>query len=133
MMDLARNFGNGPVLMQTIADNQGISRKYLHALLTLLKAKGLVRSVRGAGGGYVLARPPAKIKVREIVEVLEGTLAVSECSVDPSSCPRASHCVGSELWSEINQAIINILDKITVEDLIKSANKKERDNAMFHI
>ena len=72
MFELARGFGQDPLLMSTVAERQGLSRKYLHTLLTTLKTAGLVRSVRGAGGGFVLARPPAEIKLSEVITALEG-------------------------------------------------------------
>ena len=65
MFELARSFGGAPVLMSAVAERQDLSRKYLHALLTTLKSAGLVRSVRGAGGGFLLARPPAEIRISE--------------------------------------------------------------------
>ena len=79
MINLAQAPPGEPVLMGDIAQRQGFSRKYLHALLVTLKHAGLVRSVRGAQGGYVLARSPASIRAREVFEALEGKLALNHC------------------------------------------------------
>ena len=71
MLELGQRFGETPMLTSTLAQSQGLSRKYLHTLLTALKTAGLVDSFRGRGGGFALARPPAQIKLREEAAILE--------------------------------------------------------------
>jgi Rrf2 family transcriptional regulator, iron-sulfur cluster assembly transcription factor len=133
MLELALNYGGKPVLMRTIADNQGISRKYLHALLTSLKAAGLVRSIRGSGGGYLLARAPSNIRVDEVVRVLEGSLSLTDCVEDASTCKRSSCCVTIDLWRELSAAIQNLLAGVTIQDLVTRQSEKASQALTYHI
>jgi len=119
MIELAQAFDSGqePVMMGDIAERQEISRKYLHALLTSLKHAGLVRSTRGAKGGYTLARSPSDIKVSDIFTALEGELAVVDCLHDPGTCKRGEGCPSREVWSGLNNAIFRLLDGMTLRQL----------------
>lgn len=133
MLELARNYGGGPVLMRTIAENQDISRKYLHALLTSLKSAGMVRSIRGSGGGYMLARAPSAIRVDEVVQVLEGSLCLTDCVADTSTCPRSGECATHELWEEMSRAMQQLLRSVTLEQLVARQAEKSARPAMYHI
>ena len=124
MLELARAFGQAPVLMSTVAERQGVSRKYLHTLLTALKAAGLVRSVRGAGGGFILTRPPEEISLSEILRVLEGPLSLVDCVADKRACDRSNHCPARRVWQELADAIKNVLDNVTLGDLAAPEKKK---------
>jgi Rrf2 family protein len=118
MFELALNYGQGPVMMSDVARRQDLSRTYLHALLTALKAAGLVRSVRGAGGGFALARPPGQIKLSEILDVLEGPLSLVECVAHKQSCHRANDCAARRVWHRLASALDEVLDNVTLEDLV---------------
>ena len=133
MLELALHYGGKPVLMRSIAERQSISRKYLHALLTALKSGGFVRSVRGSGGGYLLARPPASIRINDVVQALEGSLSVTDCVEDPSTCERSAGCVTHELWLELSQAVEQLLSGITLEDLVTRHAAKAAEAHMYHI
>jgi Rrf2 family cysteine metabolism transcriptional repressor len=133
MLELAQNFEDGPVLMKKIAEKQEISMKYLHTLLTMLKAAGLVHSVRGAGGGYSLTRPPSEIKVSEVVRVLEGSLSPVECVKDRSLCKRAELCVARDVWSDLGEAIETLLSGLTLDDLLVRMKEKEAVPRMYFI
>lgn len=133
MLELALHHGGRPVLMRNIAENQGVSRKYLHALLTSLKSAGLVRSVRGAGGGYLLARAPGQIRVDEVVQVLEGSLCVTDCVEDPASCDRHDRCATHDLWKELSAAVQQLLAGLTLEDLVARHTQKATAASMYHI
>jgi len=133
MLELALNFGGKPVLMRSIAENQGISRKYLHALLTSLKAAGLVRSVRGSGGGYLLAKTPSNIRVNEVVRVLEGSLSLTDCVEDDRTCKRSSNCVTIELWRQLSEAMENLLASVTLQDLVTRQAEKSSRALTYHI
>jgi len=133
MLELALHYGGKPVLMRSIAENQGISRKYLHALLTSLKSAGFVRSVRGSGGGYLLAKAPANIRVDDVVQALEGSLSITDCVEDPKVCHRSSRCVTHELWQELSQAVARLLSAVTLEDLVARHAAKEAEVPMYHI
>ncbi len=124
MIDLAQAFDEirTPVMMGDIAKRQDISRKYLHALLTSLKQAGLVRSTRGAKGGYALARSPADIKISDIFIALEGQVAIVDCLTDPGTCTREEHCASRTIWSEINDAIFQLLDGMTLQHIMEKTN-----------
>ncbi len=117
MIQLAQQEGDRPVLMSRIAGEQDVSRKYLHALLTALRSAGLVRSARGAHGGYSLARPASQITAREVIEALEGPLALTECVVDSGSCPRVGLCAAHEVWAEASRRLRETLDSVSLATL----------------
>jgi Rrf2 family protein len=133
LLELALNYGGKPVLMRAIAENQNISRKYLHALLTALKSAGYVRSVRGSGGGYLLAKPPAKIQVHDVLQVLEGSLSITDCVEDPDTCPRSQRCVTHELWQDLSAAVEKLLAGVTLQDLVVRHTAKASESLMYHI
>ena len=118
MFELARAFGEGPLLMSAIAERQGLSRKHLHALLTSLKSAGLVRSIRGPGGGFVLTRAPGLIRLSEVLRALEGPLALVYCVPDRRACDRVNRCAARKVWQELSRAIEEVLDGATLEDLV---------------
>ena len=117
MLDLADGFGTRPIPMGDIARRQGLSRKYLHALLAGLKDAGLVRAVRGAHGGYELSRAPGEIQVGEIVRAMEGDLAIVDCLGNEDKCSRIPDCAARKLWSELNHAMAGVLDRFTLADI----------------
>jgi len=124
MLELARQFGKAPVLMNTLAQRQNLSRKYLHALLTALKSAGLVQSVRGPGGGFVLARPPTEIKLSDILHAAEGPLSLVDCVADSRVCNRSKRCPARRVWRDLSGAIEDVLDNVTLEAMVASGVKK---------
>lgn len=100
-----------------LADNEQLSKKYLESILSQLRTAGFVRSVRGAHGGYVLARSANEITVGEVVRALEGTLALVECVDDPSCCGRSDSCPTRPAWVRAEAAISAALDGLSVADL----------------
>lgn len=120
MVDLAEAFGEGqhPVMMGDIAKRQDLSRKYLHALLTSLKQAGLVDAMRGAKGGYYLAKPPQDIKVSDILIALEGEIFVVSCVKDNVRCDRRGRCPAHQVWVNLNRTIRHMLDRVTLSSLI---------------
>ena len=126
MVDLALNYenGNGVVTVKEIAARQQVSPKYLEHLLASLRAAGLVRSVRGAKGGHTLTRPPAQINLREIYHVFEGTDGFVECTTSPDICDRPDGCVTQEIWAQMYDACMEILESTTLEDLARRAREK---------
>lgn len=125
MLDLALNFGNDPVLLKDIARRQGVSEKYLEHLVSALRKRGLVRSIRGARGGYLLAKPPSEIRLSEIMEVLEGSMAPVDCVDDLRVCHRANLCVTRDIWVRIKEAIDKILESTTLRDMVEQQKNKE--------
>jgi len=124
MYDLAICFGEGPIAGKDIARRQNISLPYLDQLMSRLRKSGLVRSVRGPQGGYLLARSPARIRVGDIVRALEGPMQFSYCLEDDGgirTCARAESCVSSILIKKLNARIMAALDKTTLRDLCREA------------
>ncbi len=124
LLDLSVNMAEGPVQIRRIAERQGISEKYLWHLLDYLRTAGLVRSVRGFRGGFVLARDPSEIRLSELFENLEGPVAVVDCIGGLKGCDHSAECVTREVWHEINQAIKDVLQSITLADLIERHKAK---------
>ncbi|MEA4847127.1 MAG: Rrf2 family transcriptional regulator [Clostridiaceae bacterium] len=130
MYELALNYGEGTMSLKEVAQKQQLSETYLEQLIAHLKKAGLVTSVRGAQGGYELIREPEKITVGEIIRTLEGPLAPSECVLDDEpECERAEYCVTRLIWEKIMEGINNVVDSITLRDMVddyyKLKQKKE--------
>jgi Rrf2 family transcriptional regulator, cysteine metabolism repressor len=134
MLDIAENETNGSVLVRSIAQRQGISKKYLDNLLVALKNAGLLRSVRGAKGGYSLAKTASQITIADIAEALEGPPNLIDCVVDPSLCPRAETCPTNEFWKEMSESLRHFMAKTTLEDLVmRGAEKKSSAANMYYL
>jgi len=125
MLDIAINQGDGPITLHSISERQEISVGYLEQLMVPLKKEGLIRSVRGAQGGYLLARGPDKITVGDIIRALEGPIAPVACVSEdyPEECDRAEGCVTRLVWTKVRDSIAQVLDSLTLADLIEEANK----------
>ena len=133
MMELGLHHPEGPVMLSTIAENQGISEKYLHAILSSLKAAGLIRSIRGAGGGYCLVHHPKQIRLSEIMRALEGSLSLSDCISDTDLCERSKDCSTRLLWVELNEMIWNRLSDLSLSDIVELERKKRYPPLMYNI
>ncbi|MEA1965080.1 MAG: Rrf2 family transcriptional regulator [Candidatus Aerophobetes bacterium] len=124
MIDLTLHYGQGPVLLKDIAKRQKISDKYLEHMITSLKVGGLIKSIRGAHGGYILAKPPAQIKLSQVIKALEGSITPVECVDDPKLCPRAELCITRDVWIEIKRAMNEILGSLSLQDLVEQQKRK---------
>lgn len=132
MLDLAVNNTGECISIKSIAARQGISEKYLEQIIGQLNRAGYVRSVRGAQGGYLLAKDPAEYTVGMILRLMEGNLLVVGClDEDAAACERAEHCVTQEVWHQMQEAISGIVDNITLADLVTRYN--ERAEPMYII
>lgn len=118
ILELAVAYGDGPIQIKKISEKQDISNKYLEQLIAMLKASGLVRSVRGPRGGYSLAKPPSQIRLDEIFTTLEGPLVAVECLEHPDFCARCTDCVTRRVWSEMQEALLGVLREKTLQDLV---------------
>jgi len=127
IIELAQYEGTRPLQLKTIAERQEISIKYLEQLMGLLRSAGLVRSVRGSKGGYALGRPQDQIKVSDIFRCLEGTVTTTECVEDKDVCKRSADCVARELWMEIEASIHQVLESITLADMVKRTKARGSD------
>jgi len=128
MLDLAIYNTGGPVSLKDIAKRQDVSEKYLEQIISLLNKARLVQSIRGAQGGYILRRTPEEYTVGEILRVTEGDLSPVECiSNDGVNCDRESVCVTVKVWERLNDAINEVVDNITLSDLVDWYNEKGVD------
>jgi Rrf2 family protein len=133
-LDLAVHQGEGMVLLKDIARRQEVSLPYLEHLITPLIAGGLVKSTRGARGGVLLLKPPAEVKLTEVVQLLEGSIAPVDCVNDPRVCSRSASCVTRDIWMQIKDAMIQVLDSTTLQDLVERQRQKEQtETGMYHI
>ncbi len=124
MLDLALHSGNGPVLLKDISKRQGISQKYLWNLITPLKTAGIVKSLRGAHGGFTLAKPPSEVSIVDILRVLEGPLCLVDCVENPSACERSGECVARDVWCLTCSTIRRTLETITLAGMIEMHRSK---------
>jgi Rrf2 family transcriptional regulator, cysteine metabolism repressor len=122
MLDLAMHHGIGPISLKSVAERQGLSEHYLEQLIAPLRNAGLVRSIRGAYGGYVLLKEPHEITVGDVIRVLEGPITIVD---DPEE-------ELSDLWEKVRNAINEVLDSTTLQDLVDK-KKQAGDNYMYYI
>lgn len=129
MYDLALNYGDEPISLKSIAQRQGISEYYLEQLIAILKKAGLVRSIRGAYGGYILARDPSEITVGDVLRALEGPIGLVECVLeqDAIKCFKYENCITRIVWERISDSIIQTIDSITLRDMCNEAKKNNKD------
>jgi Rrf2 family protein len=125
LMELARRYGEGPVLLKDVAKKQEISLQYLERLMSPLAAAGLIHSTRGVRGGVWLAKPPQEIKLSRVIEAMEGPIVPVDCIGDPEVCNRSGLCASRDVWTEVQRAIYKVLDAITLADLVKRQERKE--------
>jgi len=125
ILELAENHGQGPLQIKIIAQNQDISVKYLEQLMAILKSAGLVRSIRGPKGGYLLAKAPNQIKLSDVFNALEGPVITAECLEDESYCARVADCLARQLWAQVQKAIETVLQSMTLQDLVNKAKESK--------
>jgi Rrf2 family protein len=125
MVDLAQHGGNGPVPRQELAERQGISADYVAQLFGTLQGAGLVAGVMGPGGGYRLARDAARITAGDVVQAVEGPLAVVHCALpgpnEEPACDRVDGCVAHLLWKQLSEAMADVLNAVSLDDLARQA------------
>lgn len=120
MYDLAQQYASGaPQPIKAIASRKRIPDAYLEQLIAALRKAGLVTSVRGAQGGYILARPPEEITVGQVLRVLEGDLATVECLAEEDACDKACACPTRLVWQKIQNGVNAIVDGITLRDMLE--------------
>lgn len=120
MADLARNGGEGYVVLMDIAQRQSISEKYLEGIVAALSRSGFLQTQRGRGGGYRLARRPEEYSVGDVLRSAEGSLAPVSCiKTGDAECPNADNCLTLPLWKELDRVMNEYLDSVTLADLIR--------------
>ncbi len=132
MAELAMVYPDRALSVRELAERQCLSPKYLEQIMRALKAAGLAVAVRGARGGYRVAKPPADITLSRIFEVLEGSPAPVDCLEHPDSCPMERLCVTRDTWLEMKEAIEGILKRTTLQDLADREERKSRSFALTY-
>ena len=135
MVDLAVYSRGDHISLKSIAERQNISEGYLEQVFSILRKAGLLNSIKGAQGGYVLAEKPTNITVGAVLRVLEGNLSViDEKSMEEKTNDRVEDCIREKVWSTINTSINEVVDKITLEELMDEYNKMANLEAdMYYI
>ncbi|MBP1995702.1 cysteine metabolism transcriptional regulator CymR [Paenibacillus eucommiae] len=126
MMELATKFGEGPTSLKSIAEKHQLSEHYLEQLVAPLRNAGLVKSIRGAYGGYILSNSPEKITAGEVIRVLEGPISPVDFTEEDDPAKR-------DLWIRIRDSIADVLDSTTLASLISFQDIGRQDNYMFYI
>lgn len=132
LIDLARYSEIEPVSISSIAARQAISEGYLEQLMSLLKKAGLIKSIRGAGGGYVLAKDVSEISVGDVLRALEGSLQPVECTAfsQEDSCEAAGGCVTKYVWQRINESINQTVNEISLKQLVEESKCVQNDGSV---
>ncbi len=128
MLNLARHHGNGSdaVILKRISEDERISIRYLEQIIIPLKINRLVKSIRGAGGGYTLARKPEDIKLSEILHALEGSCCLVECIEDGSVCAFIESCPTFDIWKGASDLLKGYFEGISLRDIVVMSEKKDK-------
>lgn len=128
MLNLANHYNNGneAIILRNVSEEEDISIRYLEQIIIPLKINKLVKSIRGAGGGYTLARHPSQIKLSEILHALEGSCCLVDCVDDEDYCDRIPICASYEAWKEASSILRNYFENVTLQNLIEIEKKKKR-------
>ena len=135
IVDLAVHNTDGQVSLKSVAERQGLSENYLEQLFSSLKKSGLVKSIRGAQGGYLLAKSAEDISVGDVLRSLEGTLCPVDC-IDieaPINCEKSDICVTAAVWAKIRDKINEVVDSISISDLVKDYENKTKNDYIYYI
>lgn len=133
MVDLAVHYGDGYTTIKTISERQKISDKYLEQIITILSKNDFVIGVRGPSGGYKLSQSPDEYTVGMILRAVEANLSPVFCVDDEDNqCDNKENCVTYEVWEKIKNAVDNVVDSITLEDLAAKMKKKNIDKGLMN-
>ncbi len=125
LLELSMNYSLGETPLASISQSQDLPLKYLEQLMHSLKSSGLVRAVRGAKGGYALARQPDKIRLSEVYNCLEGPATTVDCVLHEDVCDRTAFCPTRPVWTKMHEAIMGTLDSVTLQDMLDEAEQEE--------
>jgi Rrf2 family protein len=133
MVDLAANYGNGITLLKDVSRREAISEKYLGQIIIALRSAGLLISHRGSRGGYALARPPESLTVKDVVEAIDGRIAVVPCVGEKPDCDRLEACVTMAVWKKLNRDIEASLCAFTLADLARQSRVAGEQASAYEI
>ena len=132
LLNIACRQGKGPVLLKDVALQEQIPEQYLEQVMAPLRIAGLLKTLRGTGGGFVLGKSPSEVNLNDVVQILEGSLSLVDCVEKPEACPRSGCCVARDLWQEMGNAMKGVLESITLQDLIDRRGEKNQ-SSMYNI
>ena len=127
IIDIAQNSENGRTMLKDIAARQSLSPKYLDHILSAMRRAGIIRNIRGKGGGYILSKTPASITVKDIVEAVDGVFEPVECLSNTELCDKVSSCATRDVWFKMKRAVDGVLEEATLQSLLEknSLNKNQ--------
>lgn len=128
MLNLAQHYQNGreSVILKSVSDEEDISIRYLEQIIIPLKINRLVKSIRGAGGGYILAKHPSEIKLSEILHALEGACCLVECVDDEDYCDKIDECAAYDIWKKASHLLKDFFNETTLQDILQIQYKKNK-------
>lgn len=132
MVELAINYGEAPVSIKTISQRQNISEYYLEQLFSPLRKANLIKSIRGAQGGYILGKDPKDIKVSDVMYVLEGPIEIADC-IEGTLCNNIDCCATRLLWTKIKNSIDEVMESITLQDIVDDYENMKEKNSKLQI
>ena len=121
LIELSILESSGPVSLSDIATNQNIELNYLEQLFRKLRIAGIVRSIRGRNGGYIYAKNPSNISIKEVMHAVDEVLDATKCN-GTSTCNNGRKCSTHDLWHDLNILVEDYLDKITINNLVESTD-----------
>ena len=128
LLDLAMNESGEPIRLKEVAERQGISDKYLEQIIATLNKGGVVKSTRGAQGGYSLKKGPSEYTVGMILRLMEGSLTPVECVEEGDAvCDRCDGCATMKLWAKVNDAVNQVVDNVTLQDLVNWQKNEQNE------
>ena len=127
IIDIAQNSEHGSTMLKDIAARQSLSPKYLDHILSALRRSGIIKNIRGKGGGYILTRAPENITVKDIVEAVDGVFEPVECILNTALCDKVSFCATRDVWLKMKEAVDGVLEEATLQSLLEknSLNKNQ--------
>jgi len=126
LAELASADNNFPLSLRKLSERESVSMKYMKQIMPKLESAGLVISVRGVKGGYILGRDSSKITIKDVFEALGGDMELAPCIINPSFCEKYNGCASRRVWEVLNSHIMRFLEKITIKDLIENKILEEK-------
>lgn len=130
LLDLVLFDSEKPRLIRDIAQSQKISEKYISRLIIDLRRAGMVRSIRGAKGGFKISKNPEEITLLDVIEVMEGPLSVVSCVATPEKCEKSNLCCARDIWTTINADVRDCLRKFTLQDVVDCHNRQKAQRGL---
>lgn len=132
MAELAAHYGGAPISIKTISKEQNLSEYYLEQLFSPLRRANVIRSIRGAQGGYVLCKAPSEITVGDIMTILEGPIEIADC-IDGYTCDSEHSCATKFVWEKIKSSIDDVMNSISLQDIVDNYEKIKKESGKIKI